>query len=142
LDDFEIEEKFDVITLFHVLEHFDDPRAVLKQLKSMLAKGGIIVIEVPNADDALLFDVHKGPYRLGDRVRGYAAPTGVCVDLAAVLMALDIPIRLDKKSRRAPGWVRFDRVPYGRYSVRVGQLAADAIKRSPVFAGAAVVNDK
>jgi hypothetical protein len=98
--------------------------------------------ETPNADDALLFDVHKGPYRLGDRVRGYAAPTGVCVDLAAVLMALDIPIRLDKKSRRAPGWVRFDRVPYGRYSVRVGQLAADAIKRSPVFAGAAVVNDK
>lgn len=98
--------------------------------------------ETPNADDALLFDVHNGPYRLGDGVRGYAASTGGCVDLAALLMALDIPICLDKKSRRAAGWLRFDRVPYGRYSVRVGQLAADAIKLSPVFAGAAAVNNK
>lgn len=58
----------------------------------------------PNPDDALLFDVRTGPYRVGDGVRGYATPTGVCVDLADVLMALDIPIRLDKKSRRATGW--------------------------------------
>jgi hypothetical protein len=58
----------------------------------------------PNSDDALLFDVRTGPYRVGDGVRGYATPTGVCVDLADVLMALDIPIRLDKKSRRATGW--------------------------------------
>jgi hypothetical protein len=58
----------------------------------------------PNPDDALLFDVRTGPYRVGDGVRGYATPTGTCVDLADVLMALDIPIRLDKKSRRATGW--------------------------------------
>ncbi len=58
----------------------------------------------PNADDALLFDVRTGPYRVGDGVRGYTTPTGVCVDLADVLIALDIPIRLDKKSRRATGW--------------------------------------
>lgn len=58
----------------------------------------------PNSDDALLFDVRTGPYRVGDGVRGYATPTGVCVDLADVLMALDIPVRLDKKSRRATGW--------------------------------------
>ncbi|UVO55172.1 carboxypeptidase-like regulatory domain-containing protein [Sphingomonas sp. SUN039] len=58
----------------------------------------------PNADDALLFDVRTGPYRVGDGVRGYATPTGTCVDLADVLIALDIPIRLDKKSRRATGW--------------------------------------
>lgn len=58
----------------------------------------------PNSDDALLFDVRTGPYRVGDGVRGYETPTGVCVDLADTLMALDIPIRLDKKSRRATGW--------------------------------------
>ncbi len=57
-----------------------------------------------NPDDALLFDVRTGPYRVGDGVRGYATPTGTCVDLADTLMALDIPIRLDKKSRRATGW--------------------------------------
>ncbi len=58
----------------------------------------------PDPDDALLFDVRTGPYRVGDGVRGYRTPTGVCVDLADTLMALDIPIRLDKKSRRATGW--------------------------------------
>jgi len=59
---------------------------------------------VANPDDALLFDVRMGIYRVGDGVRGYATPDGICVDLADTLLALDIPIRLDKKSRRATGW--------------------------------------
>lgn len=58
-----------------------------------------------NDDDALLFDLRSGKYRLGDGVRGYQTSTGVCVDLADVIMALDLPIRLDKKSRRATGWI-------------------------------------
>ena len=57
-----------------------------------------------NADDALLFDVRLGQYRIGDGVRGYQTPDGVCVDLADMLIALDIPVRLDKQSRRATGW--------------------------------------
>lgn len=57
-----------------------------------------------NSDDALLFDVRLGQYRLGDGVRGYQIPGGTCVDLADVIMALDIPVRLDKKLRRATGW--------------------------------------
>jgi hypothetical protein len=57
-----------------------------------------------NPDDALLFDVRLGQYRLGDGVRGYQIPGGTCVDLADVIMALDIPVRLDKKLRRATGW--------------------------------------
>ncbi len=58
-----------------------------------------------NADDALLFDVRLGQYRLGDGVRGYQAPSGVCLDFADVILALDLQIRLDKKLRRATGWV-------------------------------------
>ncbi len=58
----------------------------------------------PTADDALLFDVRLNQYRLGDGVRGYQTPTGVCVDFADVIMALDISVRLDKQSRRATGW--------------------------------------
>jgi Carboxypeptidase regulatory-like domain len=57
-----------------------------------------------NPDDALLFDVRLGQYRLGDGVRGYETPAGPCVDLADTIMALDLPIRLDKKLRRATGW--------------------------------------
>jgi hypothetical protein len=58
----------------------------------------------PNDDDALLFDVRLGKYRLGDGVRGYRTPAGVCIDTADMIMALDVPVRLDKKLRRATGW--------------------------------------
>lgn len=46
--------KFDIITLFHVLEHLSEPILLINELKSLLAKDGMIVIEVPNANDALL----------------------------------------------------------------------------------------
>lgn len=50
----EVEGPFDFITLFHVLEHLKDPIAILLRLKDLLAPGGQILIEVPNANDALL----------------------------------------------------------------------------------------
>lgn len=50
----EFEETFDIITLFHVLEHFPDPIALLRQLSEKLKPGGQIIVEVPNSDDALL----------------------------------------------------------------------------------------
>ena len=49
-----VSEKFDIITLFHVLEHFKDPRDILVRLSKLLNKGGRIIIEVPNSNDALL----------------------------------------------------------------------------------------
>jgi hypothetical protein len=59
----------------------------------------------PNADDAVLFELRLGQYRLGDGVRGYQTPAGVCVDMADMVMALDLPVRVDKKLRRATGWM-------------------------------------
>jgi len=47
-------ETYNVITLFQVLEHISDPISKLIQIKSLLSKNGQIIIEVPNADDALL----------------------------------------------------------------------------------------
>jgi len=41
-------ERFDVITLFQVVEHLPDPIAVLKQAKKLLAKDGQIIVSVPN----------------------------------------------------------------------------------------------
>lgn len=49
-----VEGKYDVITLFHVLEHLVNPKYILNQLKHFLSEDGSIIIEVPNADDALL----------------------------------------------------------------------------------------
>ncbi len=59
----------------------------------------------PTEDDALLFDVRVGQWRVGDGVRGYQTDSGVCVDLADIIIAFDLPVRLDKKSRRATGWL-------------------------------------
>lgn len=50
----EISQSFDVITMFHVLEHIPEPVALLKRLARKLNDDGQIIIEVPNANDALL----------------------------------------------------------------------------------------
>ena len=99
-------------------------KTMRRRLTSFVAAAGIVLIPavslfVPGAtgtahaaekwaandDDALLFDLRSGKYRLGDGVRGYQTTTGICADLADVIMALDVPLRLDKKSRRATGWL-------------------------------------
>jgi 2-polyprenyl-3-methyl-5-hydroxy-6-metoxy-1,4-benzoquinol methylase/DNA-directed RNA polymerase subunit RPC12/RpoP len=46
--------KFSRITLFHVVEHIPHPVEFLARLKSLLAPGGELIIEVPNVDDHLL----------------------------------------------------------------------------------------
>lgn len=49
-----LQKKFDVITMFHVLEHIPFQIQTLKVLKSKLKKGGKIIIEVPHAEDFLI----------------------------------------------------------------------------------------
>jgi len=44
----EVNEKFDIITLWHVLEHVPHPDELIEKLKKRLLPGGIIVIAVPN----------------------------------------------------------------------------------------------
>ena len=39
---------YDLITLWHVLEHFHEPLSILKELRKCLSPEGILVIEVPN----------------------------------------------------------------------------------------------
>jgi len=43
-------ECFDVITLFHVLEHLYNPNSALDRIRSWLKPGGFLVIEVPNIE--------------------------------------------------------------------------------------------
>ena len=53
--------KFDAIFLFHVFEHMTSPISFLKKIKLLLKEDGCLIIEVPNADDALigLYDIKE-----------------------------------------------------------------------------------
>ena len=49
------DKKFDVITLFHVLEHIPKQVETLKEIRKKIKKNGKIIIEVPSALDYLIF---------------------------------------------------------------------------------------
>ena len=42
------EGSFDLVVLWHVLEHMDDPRAVMKRIYRLLSPEGILILAVPN----------------------------------------------------------------------------------------------
>jgi len=50
----------DLATMFHVIEHVDDPAAVTRKVASWLSPGGVFAIETPNLDslDARKFKPH------------------------------------------------------------------------------------
>jgi SAM-dependent methyltransferase len=59
-------KKFDVITLWHVLEHVHDLNKLIEQLKSSLNKNGTVFIAVPNyeSEDARVYQQHWAGYDL------------------------------------------------------------------------------
>lgn len=59
----ENEQKWDLITAFHVVEHLPDPVGVLKELSSLLSEEGEMIIEVPSSDDVLLTFYENQPFQ-------------------------------------------------------------------------------
>ncbi|MGB1103629.1 MAG: class I SAM-dependent methyltransferase [Crocinitomicaceae bacterium] len=43
-----LNERFDLIIMRHVLEHFLDPLTVLKRIREVLSEDGVLYIAVPN----------------------------------------------------------------------------------------------
>lgn len=59
--------EIDLATMFHVIEHVDDPRAVAAKVASWLSPGGVFAVETPNIDslDARRFaDTYWGGYHI------------------------------------------------------------------------------
>jgi SAM-dependent methyltransferase len=48
------QEEYDLVFLFHVLEHLPDPIGYLSDLRSRIRDGGRLVLEVPNVEDILV----------------------------------------------------------------------------------------
>ena len=46
-------KKFDIITVFHVLEHVRDPVSLIKKCRGLLKENGFLIIAVPNEIDSL-----------------------------------------------------------------------------------------
>jgi len=61
-----LEEKFDCITLWHVLEHFSHPTEELSDITSLLNPEGILIIAVPNCNswDAIHYKQYWAAYDL------------------------------------------------------------------------------
>jgi 2-polyprenyl-3-methyl-5-hydroxy-6-metoxy-1,4-benzoquinol methylase len=54
------ESRYDVVTLFDLIEHLDDPERLLHLVASILRPGGVIGIKTPNLDcpEAMVFGPH------------------------------------------------------------------------------------
>jgi 2-polyprenyl-3-methyl-5-hydroxy-6-metoxy-1,4-benzoquinol methylase len=50
---------FDTITMWHVLEHTEDPFGNIQLVKRWLAPGGLLVVEVPNVEATCLAPIHR-----------------------------------------------------------------------------------
>lgn len=92
-------ERFDAVLASHVLEHVDDPVALLKRMRGWLAPGGRVVIVVPNSESihrrlAVLMGLQPRTDTLSPRdvavghQRVYS-PAGLVADVEAAGFAAD-----------------------------------------------------
>ena len=85
-EDFDTEERFDVIAMGFILEHVENPQAILEKFRNFLAPGGRCFVAVPNGESLHrrfgqaagflgdLMELGKGDLDLGHR-RVYSVET-------------------------------------------------------------------
>lgn len=59
---FESDEKFDIVTMWYVLEHLPDPESVIRKVWGLLRYGGVFALSTPNGDGASARFVPKWYY--------------------------------------------------------------------------------
>ena len=89
---------FDVITLFHVLEHLKDPVSTLKSVSKLLDQGGRLVVEVPNLEDALIsryrFERFLDHYFWSNHLHYFTRKTlGMVAKLAGLEIVEELPVQ-------------------------------------------------
>ena len=67
LKDMDFKCKFDLVTMFDVIEHDSDPKGLLKEANKSLVKDGLLVITTPNID-SLCSKVFKERFHLLDKL--------------------------------------------------------------------------
>lgn len=71
------DESFDVVTMWHVLEHLFDPSLVLAEVQRVLRPGGILMLEMPNFDSlwASVLGEYWFPLEIPRHLYHFAPPT-------------------------------------------------------------------
>jgi 2-polyprenyl-3-methyl-5-hydroxy-6-metoxy-1,4-benzoquinol methylase len=66
LQNAKINDTFDLITMRHVIEHFEDPFSELKKINKLLVKNGILIIATPNVSswEFKLFNKNWGAFEV------------------------------------------------------------------------------
>ncbi|MCS6851941.1 MAG: class I SAM-dependent methyltransferase [Gemmataceae bacterium] len=140
-------EAFDVVTLWHVLEHTADPVAALRRVRDLLRPGGWVVAEVPNSAGLIArlcgsawlgWDlprhlVHFGPgtLRAVARRAGYEAVRVVRAYSLEPLSLSPLLASLAMAGQRLRGRPRMKRVAYHRWDgpVRLGLAGVNLLER-------------
>jgi len=95
----EIEESsFEVITLWHVLEHLPNLEETLNQLKSLLTPGGVLIIAVPNfeAYEASVFEENWAAYDVPRHLYHFNRESiGFLANKHGLKIARTYPMKLD-----------------------------------------------
>ncbi|CAN5515328.1 hypothetical protein BH10ACI4_BH10ACI4_01090 [soil metagenome] len=127
------EQKFDVIALWHSLEHLPEPWLVVERAAQSLAPGGILLIAIPNIE-SYEFSVLKGGWIHLDAPRHiYFYPEQSLVDLCQKngLSALEVETNDELSLRLSRGsWIEWAarKVPK-RYVKILGRIAYGLARR-------------
>ena len=135
LEGFAPTQPFDAILLFHVLEHLRDPSSAIRKLRSMLAPGGALIVEVPNLyrpygslEDNFFQDAHL--YTFSPRTLAWMmSRAGLAPQLSAkqVLFAVARPadsVEPDFAAGEGAEWVLRHLAAYRRWHRVTTMLAA------------------
>lgn len=97
-------------TLFQVLEHLDDPLAVLRALHAVLVPGAVLVVEVPNCEGITGIETRADYYNIHplehincftpDSLRKMAARAGFTAETKAVVQVTGSPLGVIKGEAR------------------------------------------
>jgi SAM-dependent methyltransferase len=131
--------EFDVVTAFHVLEHVLDPSAFLRRLAGLLCDDGVLVVEVPNIDDALVsvYDIpaFRAFYFMSAHLWYFSPPTlADAINRAGLEGRVEPVQRYDLSNHLV--WLR-DGKPGGFGVFPIASDVNDAYARSLVAAGVA-----
>lgn len=63
ISDLKLEDKYDIITSFQVIEHVADDKKFIQEIKQFLKPGGVLLISTPNKKDRL-FNIIQKPWNI------------------------------------------------------------------------------